>query len=75
MEQFLGLLRWFTEMENTKPFVLVLFFVTFVGILIYVLGGRKRGKHLESAKYVIFEEDGGLEPGQRQKEDAKDGKE
>lgn len=50
-------LYWFTRMENTKPFVLVLFFVTFVLILIYVFSNRKRGERLESYKNIPFEED------------------
>lgn len=71
----LGWLSWFTMMEHTKPLVLVLFSITFTGILIYVLGGKKRGQRLESAKYVIFDEEHDRSPGQRHKEDSKDGKE
>ena len=50
-------LYWFTRMENTKPFVLVLFFITFVLILIYVFSNRKRSKRLESYKNIPFQED------------------
>lgn len=70
----LSWLNWFTEMEHTKPFALVLFFVLFLGILIFVLGSRKRGRRLESEKYVIFAEDHELKPGHRHKEDVRDGK-
>ena len=50
-------LSWFTRMENTKPFVLVLFFITFVLILLYVFTNRKRSKRLESYKNIPFQED------------------
>jgi len=44
-------------MENTKPLALVIFFVTFVGILLYVFTGKKRGERLESYKNIPFLED------------------
>ncbi len=50
-------LSWFTRMENTKPFVLVLFSITFVLILLYVFTNRNRSKRLESYKNIPFEED------------------
>lgn len=50
-------LMWFTRMENTKPFVLVLFFVTFVLILLYVLTGKKRSKRLESYKDIPLDDE------------------
>ena len=50
-------LSWFTRMENTKPFVLVLFTITFVLIIFYVFTNRKRGKRLESYKNIPFQED------------------
>ena len=74
MDAAFNLLLWFAEVEHAKPFVLVLFFITFVGILIYVFGGKKRGQRLEAEKYAIFEEDSDLVPGQSQKEDARHGK-
>jgi len=45
-------LTWFTSMENTKPFVLVLFFITFVGIILYVYTGKHRSERLESYKNI-----------------------
>ncbi len=45
-------------MENTKPLALVIFFVTFVGILFYVFTGKKRSERLESYKDIPFLEDG-----------------
>ena len=50
-------LMWFTRMENTKPFVLVLFFVTFVLILLYVFTGKKRTKRLESYKNIPLDDE------------------
>ena len=50
-------LQWFTKMENTKPFVLVLFFVTFVAIILYVYSSKKRSKRLESYKNIPLEDD------------------
>jgi len=50
-------LQWFTHMENSKAAALVIFFVLFVGILIYVFGQRQRSERLESYKYMPFEDD------------------
>ena len=50
-------LTWFTHMENTKPFVLVLFSITFVLILLYVLTGKKRSKRLESYKNIPLDDE------------------
>ena len=50
-------LEWFTHMENTKPFVLVLFSITFVLIIVYVFTNRKRSKRLESYKNIPFQDD------------------
>ncbi len=51
------MLEWLSQMENTKPLALVIFFVTFVGILIYVFTGKKRAKRLESYKNIPFLDD------------------
>jgi cbb3-type cytochrome oxidase subunit 3 len=51
------LFMWFTRMENTKPFVLVLFFVTFVLILLYVFASKKRSKRLESYKNIPLDDE------------------
>jgi len=48
---------WLTNMEYTKPFVLVLFFVTFVLLIIYVYSNKKRSSRLESYKNIPFEND------------------
>jgi len=49
-------LSWFTHMENTKPFVLVLFSITFVLILFYVFTNKDRSKRFESYKNIPFQE-------------------
>ncbi len=50
------LLTWFTSMEFTKPFALVLFFVTFVSIIAYVYLGKDRSKRFESYRYIPLQE-------------------
>ena len=54
--------EWLSNMENTKPLALVIFFVTFVAILVYVFTGKKRAKRLESYKHIPFLDD--EQPGQ-----------
>jgi cbb3-type cytochrome oxidase subunit 3 len=51
------MMEWLSNMENTKPLALVIFFVVFVGILLYVFTGKKRGKRLESYKHIPFMDD------------------
>lgn len=51
-------LNWFSRPENTKPLALLIFFVTFVGIVVYVYGSKKRSKRLESYKDIPFQDDG-----------------
>ena len=51
------LLDWFSKPENTKPLGLVIFFVTFVGIVLYVYGNKKRSKRLESYRNIPFQDD------------------
>ncbi len=60
-------LMWFSKPENTKPLALIIFFVTFIGIVIYVYGSKKRGKQLESYRDIPFLDD---QPGD--KDDTKD---
>ncbi len=50
-------LLWFTRFENSKVVALVLFFITFCGILLYVFTGKKRGQRLESYKYIPLQDD------------------
>lgn len=66
-------LSWFTHMENTKPFVLVLFSITFVLILFYVFSNKNRSKRFESYKNIPFQEDEVPEDEQKgQSKDIKD---
>ena len=51
------MMEWLSQMENTKPLALVIFFVVFVGILLYVFTGKKRSKRLESYKNIPFLDD------------------
>ena len=63
--------EWLSKMENTKPLALVIFFVVFVGILIYVFGGKKRSKRLESYKHIPFLDDD--KPGEQRDKDSDNG--
>ena len=62
-------LNWFSRPENTKPLALLIFFVTFAGIVLYVYGNKKRGKRLESYKDIPFLDD---EPPSGEQRDKKD---
>ena len=53
MQEFLKL---FTSMDFTKPFALVLFFITFVSIIAYVYIGRERSKRLESYRFIPLDD-------------------
>lgn len=48
------LLMWFSKPENTKPLGLVIFFVTFIGIVIYAYGSKRRSEQLESYRNIPF---------------------
>jgi cbb3-type cytochrome oxidase subunit 3 len=48
------LLMWFSKPENTKPLGLIIFFVTFVGIVLYVYGSKNRGQRLETYRNIPF---------------------
>ncbi|KHF24073.1 cbb3-type cytochrome oxidase subunit 3 [Solemya velum gill symbiont] len=50
-------LQWMTSMEYSKPIALLIFFFTFIGILVYVFTGKKRKQRLESYKYIPFADD------------------
>jgi cbb3-type cytochrome oxidase subunit 3 len=65
------MLEWLSNMENTKPLALVIFFIVFVGILLYVFTGKKRSKRLESYKNIPFEEDD--KPAQQKDKDSDNG--
>lgn len=50
-------IEWFSKPENTKPLALLIFFVTFVGIILYVYGSKKRSKRLESYRDIPFQDE------------------
>ena len=47
---------WFTDLGNSKVAALLIFFPLFMGMLLYVYSSKKRGKRLESYKYIPFED-------------------
>lgn len=59
---------WLGDMENSKPLALIVFFGTFVGIILYVYTGKKRKQRLESYKDIPFMEDDELDPTQDKKQ-------
>lgn len=65
-------LQWFSKPENTKPVALIIFFVTFIGILLYVYGNRKRSQRLESYKEIPFADDATEAPAPKVLSDSKD---
>lgn len=49
--------EWFTHMENTKPFALILFFITFIGIIAFVYMGKQRSEEIENQKFIPLDDD------------------
>ena len=47
-------LLWLSKPENSKPVALLIFLVTFIGIVVYVYGNRQRGERLESYRDMPF---------------------
>ena len=56
--------RWITDLGNSKIVALLIFFGTFIGIVLYVYSSRRRSRRLESYKHIPFqdEEPPGAEP-------------
>ena len=49
---------WILDLGNSKIVALLIFFTTFVGIVIYVYSSKKRSERLESYRYVpLMDED------------------
>lgn len=48
---------WITDLGNSKMVALVIFFTTFVGIVLYVYTNKARSERLESYRYVPFLDD------------------
>ena len=51
------ILQWFTHLENSKVFALVLFFTLFCAIIIYLFSSKKRSERLESYKNIPFDDE------------------
>jgi cbb3-type cytochrome oxidase subunit 3 len=52
------LFSWFLEIGNSKIAALLIFFSTFIAILIYVYGSKSRSERLESYRDIPFLDDG-----------------
>ena len=52
-----GFFEWFTHLENSKVFALLLFFTVFCLILVYLFSSKKRSQRLESYKYIPFDDE------------------
>ncbi|MCK5726531.1 MAG: cbb3-type cytochrome c oxidase subunit 3 [Thiotrichaceae bacterium] len=52
-----GIVDWFMDLSNSKSVGLVIFFVTFVAIIIYVYGSKKRSERLETYRDIPFLDD------------------
>ncbi|MFI0400762.1 MAG: cbb3-type cytochrome oxidase subunit 3 [Thiolinea sp.] len=53
---------WITDLGNSKMVALVIFFTTFVGIVLYVYSNKARSERLESYRYVPFLDDDEQKP-------------
>ncbi len=53
---------WITDLGNSKMVALVIFFTTFVGIVLYVYSNKARSERLESYRYVPFLDDDEHQP-------------
>ena len=51
------LIAWFMDLSNSKSVGLVVFFVTFVAIIIYVYGSKTRSERFESYRDIPFLDD------------------
>ena len=49
--------EWFMVMANNKSVTLVIFVVTFVAIIIYVYGSKKRSARFEEYRNIPFLDD------------------
>lgn len=52
---------WLAQPGNGKALGLVIFFVTFVAIVLWVYGSKKRGQKLESYKNIPFQDEDAAE--------------
>ena len=48
---------WLTDLGNSKVLALLIFFFTFVGIVLYVYSNRQRSERLESYRFLPLQDD------------------
>lgn len=48
---------WILDLGNSKTVALLIFFTTFVGIVIYVYSSRRRSKRLESYRFIPLQDE------------------
>lgn len=48
---------WILDLGNSKTVALLIFFTTFVGIVIYVYSSRKRSARLESYRFIPLQDE------------------
>ena len=52
-----NIFEWFLVMSNNKSVTLVIFVVTFLAIIIYVYGNKKRSERFETYRDIPFRDD------------------
>lgn len=57
---------WLGDLGNSKVLALLIFFTTFVGIVLYVYTGKQRKERLESYKNIPFIDDEDKNPASKQ---------
>lgn len=57
---------WLGDLGNSKVLALLIFFSTFVGIVLYVYTGKQRKERLESYKNIPFIDDEEKKPASKQ---------
>ncbi|MDM7323371.1 MAG: cbb3-type cytochrome c oxidase subunit 3 [Gammaproteobacteria bacterium] len=57
---------WLGDLGNSKVLALLIFFTTFVGIVLYVYTGKQRKERLESYKNIPFIDDEEKKPASKQ---------
>lgn len=48
---------WILDLGNSKTVALLIFFTTFVGIVIYVYSSRRRSARLESYRFIPLQDE------------------
>lgn len=68
------IINWFMDLSNSKSVGLVIFFTTFVTIIIYVYGSKSRSKRFESYRDIPFRDEEDYEAGTSETSSTKGGK-